>query len=114
MAEAKIYELRRVLASTIYEYRKVATVPKTLFGKRLRQARERAGISQEKLGALIGLDEGTSSARISRYETGTHAPLFEVAQLMAKALDLPTAYFYCDDDLLASQWLERRLIRSQR
>ena len=24
-----------------------------------------------------------------------------ILKLMAKALDLPTAYFYCDDDLLA-------------
>ena len=40
------------------------------FGVRLRQARERLGLPQDKLGVMIGLDEGCSSARISRYETG--------------------------------------------
>ena len=46
---------------------------KTLFGQRLREARLRAGIAQDRLGVLIGLDEGSSSARMSRYEIGVLA-----------------------------------------
>jgi len=46
----------------------------SLFGRRLREARLRAGIAQDKLGVMIGLDEGCSSARMSRYETGVHEP----------------------------------------
>ncbi|MBU9576679.1 helix-turn-helix domain-containing protein [Burkholderia multivorans] len=75
--------------------------PPTVFGRRLRDARLRFGIPQDKLGVRIGLDEHTASARISRYETGENEPPFGTAVNLAKALDLPTAYFYCDDDELA-------------
>ena len=50
---------------------------------------------------LIGMDEGSSSARISRYETGTHEPPFATAASLADALHVPVAYFYCDDDRVA-------------
>jgi len=59
------------------------------------------GIPQDKLGVLIGMDEGSSSARISRYETGVHEPPFVTAANLAAALHVPVAYFYCDDDRLA-------------
>jgi transcriptional regulator with XRE-family HTH domain len=75
--------------------------PSTLFGRRLRAARGRAGIAQDKLGVLIGLDESSSSARMSRYETGVHEPPFSTALNLAEALDVPVAYFYCDDERLA-------------
>lgn len=75
--------------------------PTTLFGKRLRAARSRAGIPQDKLGVSIGLDESSSSARMSRYEVGVHEPPFSIAQSLAKVLKVPVAYFYCDDDRLA-------------
>lgn len=74
---------------------------KSLFGHRLREARLRADIPQDKLGVLIGIDEGSASARMSRYENGVHAPPFEVAEQIAKVLKVPTAYFYCSDDRLA-------------
>ncbi|QHE84896.1 helix-turn-helix domain-containing protein [Hydrogenophaga sp. BPS33] len=75
--------------------------PSTLFGRRLREARSRAGIPQDKLGVAIGLDESSSSARMSRYETGVHEPPFATAQALAKVLKVPVAYFYCDEDRLA-------------
>ncbi len=86
-----------------YEYRWMPrqSTPSTLFGRRLRDARKRVGIPQDKLGVAIGMDEGSSSARISRYETGTHEPPFATAANLAVALNVPAAYFYCDDDLLA-------------
>lgn len=71
------------------------------FGARLRQARERMGLPQDKLGVMIGLDEGSSSARISRYETGVHEPAFNIACKLAQALQVDVAYFYCEDDWLA-------------
>lgn len=77
------------------------SIPNTLFGRRLREARNRAGIPQDKLGVMIGMDEGSSSARISRYETGTHEPPFATAEKLAAMLGVPAAYFYCDDDRLA-------------
>ena len=75
--------------------------PSTLFGRRLRDARTRMGIPQDKLGVSVGIDETTSSARISRYETGTHEPPFATASNLAKVLKVPVAYFYCEDDRLA-------------
>jgi transcriptional regulator with XRE-family HTH domain len=75
--------------------------PKSLFGRRLREARQDFGIAQDKLGVMIGLDESCSSARMSRYENGIHAPAFETSERIAEALKLPTAYFYCSDDMLA-------------
>ncbi|WP_068676396.1 MULTISPECIES: helix-turn-helix transcriptional regulator [unclassified Variovorax] len=73
-----------------------------LFGKRLREAREMAGIAQDKLGVLIGLEESSSSARISRYETGIHEPPVRTAKKIAVALKVPLAFLYCDDDVLAA------------
>ncbi|EKS9884136.1 helix-turn-helix transcriptional regulator [Burkholderia pyrrocinia] len=89
--------------------------PVTVFGRRLRVARRLAGIPQDQLGVEIGLDEGTASARMSRYETGVHEPPFSIAVKLAQALKVPAAYFYCDDEELASFVLAwGRLSKSER
>jgi transcriptional regulator with XRE-family HTH domain len=74
---------------------------KSVFGRRLREARLRADIPQDKLGVMIGLDEGSASARMSRYENGIHTPPFGVVEQIAAVLKLPVSYFYCADDRLA-------------
>lgn len=74
---------------------------KSVFGRRLREARLRSGIAQDRLGVMIGLDEGCSSARMSRYENGVHEPPFPIIENNAGILKLPVAYFFCDDDRLA-------------
>jgi transcriptional regulator with XRE-family HTH domain len=84
-----------------WEERAVATI----FGRRLRQARKWAGLPQDRLGVAIGLDETTSSARISRYETGVHEPPIATARLLAAELGVPLAFLYCDDDDLAAALL---------
>lgn len=81
---------------------KTASSKSTLFSKRLREARLRCGIPQDKLGVMIGLDESCSSARMSRYESGVHEPAFKTIEQIAIALNLPTAYFFCEDDRLAN------------
>jgi len=58
--------------------------------------------TQEKVGVQIGIDESSSRARISRYELGTHEPPIETARLIAKALGVPLAYLYCDEDEVAT------------
>lgn len=63
-----------------------------MFGHRLRCARKLLGLSQDRLGVLIGLDEHTASARISRYETGAHEPPIKTARLLAQVLGVPLAY----------------------
>jgi transcriptional regulator with XRE-family HTH domain len=93
----------------------MAKSPVSLFGQRLREARLRADLPQDRLGVSIGLDESTASARISRYETGVHEPPFDTAKKIADILKIPTAYFYCDDDELAAVILAwRRLSKSER
>ncbi len=56
---------------------------------------------QDKLGVKAGLDEGTASARISRYESGIHEPNSAFAERLAHELNVPAAYFYAKDDDLA-------------
>lgn len=103
MPHPGFYVLRRDGTRNSYEYRRMRLKPPTsCFGRRLREARLCAGVPQDKLGVAIGLDEGSASARISRYETGVHAPPFGVATKIAKTLGLPMAYFYSDDDELAA------------
>ena len=74
---------------------------KSVFGRRLREARLRSGIAQDRLGVMIGLDEGCSSARMSRYENGVHEPPFPIIESIAGILKVPVAYFFCGDDRLA-------------
>lgn len=66
--------------------------------KRLKEARQRAGISQEKLGVMVGIDEASASARMNQYERGRHTPDFEMVCKIAKILDVPENYFYTLDD----------------
>ncbi len=86
------------------------SVAHTVFGKRLRYAREVRGLPQDKLGVMIGLDESCASARMSRYERGVHEPPIATARLIASALDVPLAYLYCEDDVVAELlWLWQQL-----
>lgn len=73
-----------------------------LVGQRIRSRREELGWSQEKLGVLIGIDESSSRARISRYELGNHEPPLDTARNIAKALGVPLAYLYCEENDVAS------------
>ncbi|ELX2274460.1 TPA: helix-turn-helix transcriptional regulator [Yersinia enterocolitica] len=69
--------------------------------KRLKEARLRAGLSQEKLGILAGIDEASASARMNQYEKGKHTPDFEMACSLAKILKIPESYLYVKDDMMA-------------
>lgn len=73
----------------------------TVVGRRMRSRREALGLSQEKVGVLIGIDESSSRARISRYELGVHEPPVATARLIAAALQVPLPYLYCEDDDVA-------------
>ena len=62
--------------------------------KRIKEARLRAGLSQEQLGIQIGIDPASASARMNRYELGKRVPDFDLVTRLADELGLPTAYFY--------------------
>lgn len=74
----------------------------SIVGKRIKALREELGLSQEKVGVAIGIDESSSRARISRYELGVHEPPLPTARLIATALEAPLTYLYCEDDKIAS------------
>lgn len=68
---------------------------------RLKEARLRAGLSQERLGTLAGLDEMSASSRMNQYERGKHTPGFFLIERLAQALGMPTPWFYTRDDDMA-------------
>ena len=76
--------------------------PDAVFSKRLRSARKAIGITQMELGVRAGIDESSASARVNQYERGKHAPFYQIACNLAQALNIPTAYLYCEDDSLAN------------
>lgn len=69
-----------------------------VFAKRLKEARIRADLSQERLGIDAGLDEMSASTRMNRYELGKRTPDPELVERFGAALGLPAAYFYAADD----------------
>ncbi|MCV2365843.1 helix-turn-helix domain-containing protein [Paucibacter sp. DJ1R-11] len=73
----------------------------SVIGRRLKAARLRAGLSQERLGLEIGLEAESASARMNRYETGARVPALELIERVASTLNMPAAYFYTSDDLVA-------------
>lgn len=74
---------------------------RSMFTKRLKEARLALGISQRELGRRIGLSEEVVSSRITRYELGTSEPDFATADKLAKELGVPLAYLLADSDALA-------------
>ncbi|AUX73982.1 helix-turn-helix transcriptional regulator [Erwinia pyrifoliae] len=69
---------------------------------RLKEARLKKGLSQQKLGVLAGIDEATASARMNQYERGIHVPDFELVCRLAAVLDVPSCYLYTLEDELAA------------
>lgn len=74
---------------------------RSMFTKRLKEARLALGISQRELGRRIGLSEEVVSSRVTRYELGTSEPDFATASKLAKELGVPLAYLLADNDVLA-------------
>ena len=75
------------------------------WGRRLKEARMASELSQKQLGIQAGLDQFVASTRINRYELGIHKADYQIAQRLADVLDIPTGYFYTEDDALADLML---------
>ncbi len=69
--------------------------------RRLRQAREAAGLSQRQLGLVAGLDVSVASPRINQYEQERHMPNVQMLERLGQILDRPLPWFYATDDALA-------------
>ncbi|EPF6162346.1 helix-turn-helix domain-containing protein [Citrobacter sedlakii] len=74
--------------------------------KRLKEARLRAKLTQEKLGVLAGIEEATAYSRLSHYENGTHKPTFDLVCEFARVLNVPECYFYTVNDDFAEAVLD--------
>ena len=74
----------------------------SVIGKRLREARTRAGVTQEKLGILAGIEEMSASARMNQYERGVHTPNYLMIEKFAEVLGVPVEYLYAKEDTTAS------------
>lgn len=77
----------------------------TVFGRRLRDARLAAELTQETLGVAIGIDEGNAAIRVSRYESGVHAPAIEQLSDIARVLNVPSGFLITEDDRWATMLL---------
>jgi len=75
--------------------------PNAIWAKRLKEARLSVGLSQKQLGIQAGLDEFVASTRINRYELGVHKADYVIAQKLARVLQVPTSFFYEENDQLA-------------
>lgn len=84
----------------------VREVSNRLISRRLRLARVNAGLKQVELGCLAGLDEETSSSRVSQYEREVSSPDFGLVCRFSAVLDVPEAYFYAVDEDLATLILQ--------
>ena len=80
-------------------------------GFRLKQLRQRAGISQEKLAELVGV----STYQLQKYESGQNMMNTEKLQLLAGSLSVPVQEFFVDTvDVLPLAVSERLLLDAYR
>ena len=87
----------------------------SVFAQRLKAARLRTGLSQERLGIEAGLDPMSASARMNRYEQGKRVPDAQLVERIAAVLGVPVAYLHSVDDEEANLLLKfHRLNRKQR
>ncbi|HFQ5567528.1 TPA: helix-turn-helix domain-containing protein [Vibrio parahaemolyticus] len=68
------------------------------FPQRLKQARNRVGISQRELGIRLGMDPSSASGRMNHYEKGRHMPDVGTLKKLAEELGVPVAFFFSDSD----------------
>ncbi len=47
------------------------------------------------------MDEGSASGRMNHYEQGRHVPDIETLRKIAKVLNVPLSYFFCEDEMSA-------------
>ncbi|MBF0379842.1 MAG: helix-turn-helix transcriptional regulator [Magnetococcales bacterium] len=75
----------------------------SLFGRRLKQARKRVGITQRGLGVKMSLPPNKASVYVNRWELGTRSPRYDDIQKMAKVLGVSPAFFFLgpEEDALA-------------
>lgn len=85
-----------------------------VFAERMREAREAAGLTQEALGVLAGIDEATAKVRINQYESARHTPPLSMINTIASVLKRPVTWFLCEDDTKALNLAINQLSKNKR
>lgn len=75
---------------------------RSVFSRRLREARLRCGLTQRELGCRAGLDASVASPRMTQYESGQYLPRAEVLTRLASVLNVPVSYLMAEDEGLAT------------
>jgi transcriptional regulator with XRE-family HTH domain len=73
----------------------------SVFPVRLKEARLKAGLSQEQLGIKAGFSDSASS-RVNQYERLKHLPHLQDAIRLADALKVPLPSLFCQDAEVAA------------
>lgn len=79
-------------------------------GTRIKELRNKKGLTQAELGAMVGL----GYIQIGRYEVGRSEPTSNVLSKLAKALDTTSDYLINDgdnDEAVAAQLTDRELLK---
>lgn len=72
-----------------------------VFTQRLKEARQRLGISQAAVGIAAAVNHSGASARFNRYEKGVYEPDMETMARIADALNVPLPWLFTSDENLA-------------
>lgn len=72
-----------------------------VFIRRLKEARQRLGISQAAVGIAVAVNPSGASTRLNRYEKGVYEPDMETAARIAEVLNVPLPWLFASDENLA-------------
>lgn len=72
-----------------------------VFIRRLKEARQRLGISQAAVGIAAAVNPSGASTRLNRYEKGVYEPDMETAARIADVLCVPLPWLFTSDENLA-------------
>lgn len=72
-----------------------------VFTQRLKEARQRLGISQAAVGIAAAVNHSGASTRFNRYEKGVYEPDMETMARIADALNVPLLWLFTSDENLA-------------
>ncbi|EGT5658695.1 helix-turn-helix transcriptional regulator [Citrobacter braakii] len=83
-----------------------------VFTQRLKEARQRLGISQAAVGIAAAVNYSGASTRFNRYEKGVYEPDMETMARIADALNVPLPWLFTSDENLAELILNFDMLSS--
>lgn len=89
---------RRCCRKFSYRWQSLSQPIAAVFAKRLKAARAMRGLSQRALGGLVSDDKASGSVRINRYEQQVNRADMDAAAALARALDVPLAFLFAEED----------------